>query len=483
MRLINKRECVLTLLLLAATRVAGGSDAHEFFVEVDAGLEQMSVVARFAHPVSRLRARSSDASRFLDHIERCTGERLLARGREVDLGEQGSECVRYSIDLAGLARSDRRNASLDPRNVLVPPSAWLWRPWPRDRRDAIVIFELPAGVGVSPPWERLDERRHHFRVRPSPESASAAVAFGRFESVQRPIPGAVLQIAVMKPRSGPTPVDLADWVAAAAANVALSYGRFPNPDPHAIVIPVGGDRGRSGSPVPFGRVLRDGGEAVELFVDQHSARARLDDDWTATHEFSHFMLPYVSWRQRWVSEGFAQYYQNVLLARAGQYDVQRAWQKLYEGFERGRRARPEMSPNEAAEQRPRGATMKIYWAGAALALEADVELRRRSGGSRSLDTVLDAFAACCLPSPRTWSGRELFEKFDALAGERLFVPLYQRYANAAGFPDYGAVMKTLGLVVRSGRVRLTDTTPHTGIRDAIMSGPGGSQSPVRVPGC
>jgi hypothetical protein len=483
MLLIYKRECVLTLLLLAATQVAGGTDAHEFYVEVDARLERLTVTARLALPASRLRARSSDASRFVEHMERCDGEQLLARGREVDLGERQSGCVRYTVDLAGLARSDRRNASLDPDNVLAPPSAWLWRPWPRDRRDVIVTFELPPGVGVAPPWERLDQGRKRFRVRPSPESASAAVAFGQFASVERPVPGALLQIAVMKPRTGPVPVELADWVAAAAGNVALTYGRFPNPDPHVIVIPIGGNEGRSGSPVPFGRVLRDGGEAVELFVDQHSALAELYDDWTATHEFSHFMLPYVSWRQRWISEGFAQYYQNVLLARAGQYDVQRAWQKLYEGFERGRRARPEMSPNEAAEQRPRGATMKIYWAGAALALEADVELRRRSGGSQSLDTVLDAFAACCLPSPRTWSGRELFGKFDALAGERVFLPLYERYADATGFPDYGAVMQTLGLAVTGGKVKLTGAPPSAAIRDAIMSGQSGGQAPVRVPGC
>ena len=473
MLLINKRECVLTLLLVAAAESPALADAHEFEVLVDAGLERLTVVARLASPVARLSARSSEATRYLDRIERCDGAQLQLRGRHVDLAPEPGDCVRYTVDLAALADDDRRNASLDPGNLLASPAAWLWRPSSRDRRDVVVTFELPEGIAASPPWKLIDVDRQRYRIRPSPESADAAVAFGRFAGVERAIPGGTLRIALMKPRDEPVPVDLADWVTAAAANVALSYGRFPNPDAHVVVIPVGNTGRPSASPVPFGLVIRDGGESVELFVNQHGALDRFYDDWTATHEFSHFMLPYVSWRQRWISEGFAQYYQNVLLARAGQYEIQRAWQKIYEGFERGRRARPELSPNEAAEQRPRGATMKIYWAGAALALEADVELRRRSGGARSLDSVLDAFQTCCLPSARTWSGRALFEKFDALAGESVFVPLYERYANSAEFPDYGAVMDTLGLEVSRGRVELRADAPHADIRDAIMTAPGG----------
>ena len=121
------------------------------------------------------------------------------------------------------------------------------------------------------------------------------------------------------------------------------------------------------------------------------------------------MLPYIKTRYRWVSEGFASYYQNVLLARAGQYTEQRAWQKLWEGFERGRKSRPELSANGAARTGIRAATMKIYWSGAAIALLADVELRRRSNGAESLDMVLDRLAQCCLPSDRAWSGPELID--------------------------------------------------------------------------
>ncbi len=468
MILIYKRECVLTLLTLLLAAAQAGAE-HAYTVAVDAALTRLEVTLRPAEAVTVLRARSNRAVRYLDDVSGCEGERVRVRGRRIESERGQIGCFRYTVDLRGAAASDRRNATLDRSNVLVSPSLWLWRP--DDADNTVVTFRLAEGVAVSPPWEALGGQR--YRIRPSPESASAAVAFGAFHATEREIPGARLKIAVMKPKSEGLPLALLDWVEAAAGNVVLGYGRFPNPEPHVIVIPVGGSRWGSSSPVPFGRVIRDGGESVELFVNQNATLDRFYDDWTATHEFSHFMLPYVSWRQRWISEGFAQYYQNVLLARAGQYDTQRAWQKLYEGFERGRRARPEMSPNEAAEQRPRGATMKIYWSGAALALEADVELRRSSGGARSLDTVLDEFAACCLPSAETWSGRRLFTALDDIAGDEVFMPLYERYANASGFPDYAAVMESLGLEVRGGRVVETDEAALTDIRDAIMSGPGG----------
>ena len=467
MILIYKRECALTLLALLAW-APGMCGQHLVTVDVDATLEHLEITVRPAAAVSRLGARSERASRYVDDVSGCNGEHLEARGRHIE-SRKPLGCFRYRIDLRSAAASDRRNATLDRNNVLVSPSLWLWRPLDRRRADTVVAFRLPEGTAVSAPWQSLGDNR--YRIRPSPRSASAAVAFGAFHAATREVPGATLDIAMMKPRGDRAPLQLLDWVASAASNVALGYGRFPNPEPHVVVIPVGGSRRGSSSPVPFGRVIRDGGESVELFVNQNAALDRFYADWTATHEFSHFMLPYVSWRQRWISEGFAQYYQNVLLARAGQYDTRRAWQKLYEGFERGRRARPELSPNEATEQRPHGATMKIYWSGAALAFEADVELRRRSGGTRSLDTVLEEFAVCCLPSAETWSGRRLFRALDDIAGDAVFMPLYDRYANAEGFPDYRAVMEALGLDVRGGRIIEADDAALASIRDAIMSPP------------
>jgi len=256
------------------------------------------------------------------------------------------------------------------------------------------------------------------------------------------------------------------WLRATAADATLAYGRFPNPAAQVVVIPAGSVRSGA-SPVPFGRVIRNGGETVELFIDQRRPLADYLADWTATHEFSHLMLPYLGSRHRWISEGYAQYYQNVLIARAGGYTPAQAWQKIFDGLERGRNSRPELSPNAAAAGGKRGALMKVYWSGAALALLADVELRERTGGRVQLDAALERLQSCCLPSSETWSGPELFRTLDSLVGQSVFTPLYERHADAPGFPDLTPLFERLGVDIAGGTVSLRDDAELAWIREAI----------------
>ncbi len=284
------------------------------------------------------------------------------------------------------------------------------------------------------------------------------------------IPGATLHITVLQPVDDEKAAQLVDWLRSASTNVSLAYGRFPNPSPSVIVQPTGRYSWGGNSPVPFGRVMRDDGERVELYVNVDRPIEEFYGDWTATHEFSHLMLPYVSPRNKWISEGFASYYQNVLMSRAGRYTAAEAWKKLSDGFERGRRSRPELSLNEAADAGVRRARMKIYWSGAAIALLADVALREQSGGRESLDTVLDDLQRCCLPSTRTWSGPELFSKLDSFVEEPVFMPLYRRYANRAGFPDVAPALLRLGVEVDKAGTRLYDDAELASIRDAISHG-------------
>ena len=225
------------------------------------------------------------------------------------------------------------------------------------------------------------------------------------------------------------------WLQSVAGDVGGVYGRFPLDDVDIRVIPRRFSEWDEDSPVPFGRVSRRRGETIVLYIDPRRPMADFYADWTATHEMSHLLLPGISWKQRWIAEGFASYYQNVLMARSGNYTTDTAIRKLNEGFGRGRASRPELSPNQAAEEGVRRARYKIYWSGAAVALLADVQLREQSGGRESLDTVLGRFQDCCLPARDRWTGEQLFEKLDSLSSQRVFMPLYRRYADAPGFPD------------------------------------------------
>jgi len=109
----------------------------------------------------------------------------------------------------------------------------------------------------------------------------------------------------------------------------------------------------------------------------------------------------------------------------------------------------------------------VYWSGTALALMADVELRLRSGGRDSLDTVLGELRQCCLPSAREWSGIELFSKLDEFLDEPLFMPLYRRHADTPTFPDARGLLTRLGVIVENGQLRLDDTAELATARAAI----------------
>lgn len=466
---VNRARVIPLLMVFLAVSVSADPVIHHYTVTVDYSMSRLWVEARFGHPVATVIARSRDAGKFLLDVRGCREEQQIRmRNQRMMLPEHGIECMNYTVDLERAAAAHRFASMLASRNAIVSPSYWMWRPELRHGATMRVRFRLPENVRVAAPWRELSEETPVFEISESPESAYAPVVFGDFDYREVEVPGATLRVSLLNGVHEMDNAAIVRWIRATATDVSLAYGRFPNPSPQVVVIPVGGGRTNDSSAVPFGRVIRDGGETIELQVDQTQPLEVLLDDWTATHEFSHLMLPYVERKHRWISEGFAQYYQNVLLARAGAYDDLYAWQKIYDGYERGRKSRPELSPNEATAGRVRDGLMKVYWSGAAIALMADVQLRELSRGTESLDDVLDKFQACCLPSSRVWSGPELFAKFDELASAPVFMPLYKRIADTAGFPDMSGVFQRLGLEVTEGEVHFRRGAELHAIRDAIL---------------
>ncbi len=430
--IINNGVMLVAAALLGAA--AAPAATHEYRVTLSEDLQRLDVVARLDGSVRHVSARRPEARDYLAEAYGCDGARLPRTGSRLTSPSGNLTCFTYAVELGRAARANSRLQAFGPDTLVLPVNDWLWRPQLGGNDEIVVTFDLPQDANVSVPWQPVDGRPGTFRLRSSPRSGSPLAVFGQFDASVVSIGEARLRIVALPSRRGPMNPAVADWIGETAANISLAYGRFPNPDARVLLFPVTGRPG--GSAVPFGRVVRDGGETVELLVDPDQPESAFLGDWTATHEFTHLMLPYVGRNDRWVSEGFAQYYQNVLLARAGRYSPDEAWRKIGEGLERGRRSVPHLSPDEAASAAERNTRMKIYWSGAALALIADVELRRRSGGKETLDTALDRLQACCLPSRRTWTARKLFAKLDELVATPLFVDLYDRHADAAGFPDF-----------------------------------------------
>lgn len=477
---------IFRLLTLAVLVAPATAHAHRYHVALSDDLRTMNVEACFDAAPRSLRAGSQSAREFLGPVEAVlpdgtTRNVRIRRGAIPTSGLPDASCVRYSVDAGRAAdrRAARRNRWVG-EDLLTTPETWLWRSTDADDgRRMTVEFELPDGVEVSAPWQPDPRNARRFRVGPAPYQWSAIVAFGRFAERPIEVPGATIRLAVVAGDDRRVEPDaLAEWIEEAALAVTTLYGSFPQPAPQVLVVPSA----RGGGPVPWGQVLRGGAPAAHFFVNPDRPITAFRADWTAAHELSHMLLPLVRRSDRWLSEGFASYYQNVLRARAGMLDERIAWEKLHQGFLRGQAGNSGRPLRETSRDMHRNrAYMRVYWSGAAIALLADVRLRELSDGKQSLDTALEELKDCCLDVGRIWSARELFERFDRMTDTKVFTTLYDEHVNAREFPDVAPRFEALGIAARGRRVTLTRDAPLAWIRQAIMTTPAAAKSAARRP--
>ncbi len=455
----------LLLFLFLFPLTASGEDQYR--VEFSEDLGSVTVEACFDGDPPRQLYRNAKAERFTEWV-RSDGRELDHRsgvGRLSLRGLNAGDCVEWRVDLRAAAElKDHRLALRIDDDLLTSGDLWFWRD--DDRRRIRIKADLPEGISLSAPWkERIAEsgRRSYFPDR-TPASWSSKIAVGGFPIRRLPVAGTELRVAVLGQLGSSQQEDLAHWIKESADSVVSVHGRFPQTAPQILVTAIGAQR----EAVPWAHVTRGGGPAAIFYVDENRPISEFRSDWTATHELSHFLLPSVSSQDRWLSEGLASYYQNVLRARDGRLTEQQAWQKLNAGFERGKRATKGGSLAHATRS-GWGATMRVYWSGAAMMLKADARLRALSGGRQSLDSALDGLQGCCFEEGRNWRAKDLFTELDQLTGFSVFSELYADHVTDNDFPEMDNTYELLGIEPRPGSIRLNPNAPWGRIRIAIMN--------------
>jgi hypothetical protein len=345
--------------------------------------------------------------------------------------------------------------------VLLNASGWLWEPLPM-AQDAIgtLVTMLPAGVEAALPYPRDGDS---YVVAPSAFHYLSHTIFGRFARFDVAVPGGTLEVARLPGELGVSDEDLARWLSGAGQTAAQLDGRFPVERALVAVVPVGGGDG-----VAFGNVGRGGGASVMLLASRRATYEGLAGDWVPPHEFTHLAMPFVQRGDAWMSEGVATYYQEVLRARAGIQTPVEAWRNIDRGLASGRDDGTGRSLEVESREMFRTASFRrVYWAGTAIALLADVELRRVG---HSLDESISLLRECCMTPVRTWGGREMAEAFDRGTGTSVYVDVATRWLTSHDFPEVEAVFAWLGLRRgNDGLLSLVDGAPGAAIRDAIMA--------------
>ncbi len=246
-----------------------------------------------------------------------------------------------------------------------------------------------------------------------------------------------------------------DWLEGVGEAMTTVYGSLPLDDTYVRIKA----RPSSDAAVPWAHVQRGRHTGIDFYVNPALPLAEFAGDWTAYHEFSHLLIPYPGDDDLWFSEGLASYYQNVVRARSGRISSQQAWQKLYDGFQRGA-ADDRMSHMSLAELSPRmhetRSFMRVYWSGAYYFLAVDLALRKRG---QSLDEALAQLRSCCLVGPGRWSASQLAQRLDTLSGGEEFRREYSHVILQDRMPAFDALFDRHGLVVSNGVIDDSRATP------------------------
>lgn len=465
--------CALVLSLHSSGILAQPHVSARYNVSINRLLDTIDVGACYEQGVPRDLAADEALQRRLSGPFFADGQQIRPRFRGEHLRlPAATRCFRYQVSLnlnqrrAGFGHSYRVGT-----DVVTKPQHWLIQPqYAIPDADILLRFDLPEGINASVPWPEVKSRQNatetRYRLAVTDANWDAQVAFGYFDILPIPVNNTMLRMAVLDSRPRVDLTATRRWMREAALSTLSVHGQFPQPSPQAMVVPVGPSR----EAVPFARVLRGGGVALQFYIDPYRPFHEFSEDWTATHEFSHLLLPYVNRRDAWLSEGLASYLQNVLRVRDGRITERTAWSKLYAGFQRGIRAtRRERSPRYESRSRSGWSTMRIYWGGAAIWFLADVELRRRSHGQQNIDTALARIHECCMAPGRIWRARDLMRELDRVTANTVFSELYNQYANSNRFPDIEPTLKAIGVDTRRQRVRLNNSADEVEIRQQIMT--------------
>src|SRR5204863_3764170 len=171
------------------------------------------------------------------------------------------------------------------------------------------------------------------------------------------------------------------------------------------------------------------GATIKMNVGSLSTASDFAADWVMTHEMVHLAFPSVPDAHHWIEEGLATYIEPIARARAGSLTSEKVWTDLVNGL-----------PQGLPEPGDRGLDFtptwgRTYWGGALFCLLADVEIRERTGGSRSLDDALRAVVRAGGNISVRWPIERALAVGDRATGTDVLERLYRKMAHASSSPD------------------------------------------------
>jgi hypothetical protein len=470
----------LTWIVLMRVAIASPLEVPKYFVTFDPQMARADVKLCLdrAHARVEFAPDLPRAMRNLSGMRRTAASALdTSSSRWRASNWRAGECLAYTADIGAIADQHSDSGTRYGSNIVTDPQHWLLHSSAQGTKGAEATIDLPDGWSISAPWHELS--RHgksiRFQIPDTPQDWSASLVLGHFQETRIELPGGVLRVAAVTNGDDKQRQKLVGWMRRVGQALLTAYGRLPLADVQIWLVSIDNlsivERFAAflqPGAVLAGESARGQGNALQLDVDPGRPEQEFNEDWTAVHELSHLLHPYLGDRGSWLGEGLATYYQNVLRARGGLLTPKQAWQRLAGGFQRSQAGPYAESLEQAAADMGRsGSFLRVYWSGAAYWLTVDMELRRTSGGKLTLDTALSRFRDCCLPAYGEWKPEDFVARLDAVLGVTSFTRHYREFARMKRFPDWQASLARLGVRVGEDSVTLDESAPDASIRIAI----------------
>lgn len=335
--------------------------------------------------------------------------------------------VRYSVDLSAAAELTGDSPAVAIRSagdVLALGSLWLMKPEPAapmTRATLRVDTSDPAGsepIAFAAPFPRDASGAYEILARDV--GATGYTAWGRFRTATVEVTQGTIDTVILRGDKALSDDALARWVRATALAIDSVYGRFPIERTMIAIVPSDGS-----DEVDFGRTVPAGGASIVMYVGDRAGPAELYGDWVLAHEMIHLGIPSMPRDGMWIDEGLATYYGPVVRARAGMLSGSAAWADLARMMPKGV-ATPEQPVLAASDDHDR-----VYFGGSLFALTADVEIRAKTRGVRSLDDGLKRVLAEGGRGTEVWSSDRFVDAIDRGVGQPIVRPLLERARKPA----------------------------------------------------
>ncbi len=369
-------------------------------------------------------------------------------------------------------------------------STWVLRPHPiaRDTR-AVVRVDMPEGQHFTSGMRLVDGRyellareirfatygvfgqfdREDFEL-PGPLALDARLAADGHSAPGRPVEGASvvpgpkstarIELVTVPGALAATPALRSRWVRDTAGAISEFWRGFPVERALVVLIPTPGRR-----EIDHGKVVAAGGAGVAIYIGALAEEPQLYGDWILVHELFHLGFPSFSGEGKWLDEGLATYFEPIIRARAGWRSREAVWGEFAAGMGQG------LVAVEATGVEKTSSFRGIYWGGALLALLADVETRRQSGGKLGLEDGLRAVLARGGNASQLWKLDRTIAVIDERLGGRTLRSLADAHSFGGRPVDLPQLWRDLGVHARGDELRFDETARLAPIRHAILSPP------------